>query len=68
MMKRNERRNGKRTVMAYANSKGLGEPAHCRSFTRTYAVRCSFAKAVGERKSSSNELETWLRKEAGHAQ
>ena len=29
----------KRTLIAYANSKGSGEPAHKRSLARTYAVR-----------------------------
>ena len=30
---------GKSVLIAYANSKGSGEPAHPRSLARTYAVR-----------------------------
>ena len=35
----NELCHRKRTGMAYANSRGSGEPAHSRSLARTYAVR-----------------------------
>ena len=49
---------GKGAVIAHANGKGSGEPAHPHSLARTYAVRWSKRYAKGE-KLQSKELDMW---------
>ena len=41
-------RYGNRTIIVYANSKGLGEPAHPRSLAGTCAVRSHKRKDKGK--------------------
>ena len=57
-------RHGKMAVLAFANSRGLGESALPRSPTRTYTIRCG---KWCEGESSAKVIDMWPCKGAGHA-